>query len=1010
MSDDTIPALLRRQAAHLTLKPFMQVWQPGEGVVLTLSFAEMLRRVEAAERELLGLGVTHGQRVAMLSHPTAAFFVYALALAGLGAISVNLNWRMPPPAILATVEVAEATLLVSSARLADAARFLRAHRPAMPVAWLDRPASGTDAADRVLRALDGAAIVPDASSAPVPAYIRRPEANDVAAIMFTSGSTATPKAVPLTHRGLLWNCRQRLALQAEAFAEPNAGTLSLLPNFHVIGFTNNFLFNLLAGVRCVVQADAGGAALSARLMLEACACTRPTVLDTVPWLVEELIRILESGDAEAGCLRRLQFILAGGCALNEELLLPALRRHGVTLWPHYGQTELGGPALVGGLAGNLAAMRPLPGVKYELEGGEDDEEGELVLIGMHSATAGYLPGSNGRRLQGSSAATTAQRFYTGDVFRRLRAADGSEWLVHACRQDDLLVHTTGEMTNPLPIEAALYAKCADVVHALCLVGQQQPRPFLVVELKPDAERAKATAALAPHLAAVNATQPGYSAIAAAAVIFADEALPKSAKGNVVRSLVEKKYRPQMVELQAPAADDGDDDDSDGDGGEEEAADSIALVASKRRPKKARPLSTAAAARAARAHMYFFAMLHVLLHHNEVLYGGGPLCSSSPACNPVASAVHDLFYPVAMPSFLLLAGLKDAAAGGASPGRLLRQIVVLVGVGSFFFYAVPDLAHRFWHGAMELELRRWSRSPPDGAAAKVGARLGATLIHVHTYQWFFFVLAAYKLVAVARGCFLGGYSPRAIAAVALLLHFLSFADAPWPLMRNPVNYRPQSNPMYEAEASFRLPVMAKFAPLWPFYAALPLLLPANFPVELPFQRRCATRGAKVAVRIVWAALFLALALAQPVLPDGHLLSLKADASPMMVAYGCKEAYFRPYNAASCVGGRPAWTLAAFGHDALHLVLTSAAAVGFGACMPQMPTALSAAGDETLFCYLLHVPLTPAIQSAFAVGLLEAASADARSPRRGAVALLYMLAVQIALSRKPRVALPRWPRWR
>ena len=138
----------------------------------------------------------------------------------------------------------------------------------------------------------------------------------------------------------------------------------------------------------------------------------------------ELIRILESGDAEAGCLRRLQFILAGGCALNEELLLPALRRHGVTLWPHYGQTELGGPALVGGLAGNLAAMRPLPGVKYELEGGEDDEEGELVLIGMHSATAGYLPGSNGRRLQGSSAATTAQRFYTGDVFRRLRAADG----------------------------------------------------------------------------------------------------------------------------------------------------------------------------------------------------------------------------------------------------------------------------------------------------------------------------------------------------------------------------------------------------------------------------------------------------------------------------------------------------------------------------------------------------------------------------------------------------------
>ena len=133
---------------------------------------------------------------------------------------------MPPPAILATVEVAEATLLVSSARLADAARFARAPAP-MPVAWLDRPASGTDAADRVLRALDGAAIVPDASSAPVPAYIRRPEANDVAAIMFTSARRRRQRRCRRTAG--CRNCRQRLALQAEAFAELNAGTLSLPP-------------------------------------------------------------------------------------------------------------------------------------------------------------------------------------------------------------------------------------------------------------------------------------------------------------------------------------------------------------------------------------------------------------------------------------------------------------------------------------------------------------------------------------------------------------------------------------------------------------------------------------------------------------------------------------------------------------------------------------------------------------------------------------------------------------
>eukprot|EP00966_Prymnesium_polylepis_P117703 2721071-Prymnesium_polylepis.1 len=68
--------------------------------------------------------------------------------------------------------------------------------------------------------------------------------------MFTSGSTSTPKAVPLTHSGLLWNCEQKRAVSPGLAGAPNAGTLSFLPNFHVIGFTNNFLFNLYAGIRC----------------------------------------------------------------------------------------------------------------------------------------------------------------------------------------------------------------------------------------------------------------------------------------------------------------------------------------------------------------------------------------------------------------------------------------------------------------------------------------------------------------------------------------------------------------------------------------------------------------------------------------------------------------------------------------------------------------------------------------------------------------------------------------
>ena len=46
----------------------------------------------------------------------------------------------------------------------------------------------------------------------------------------------------------------------------------------------------------MAQHNAGSVPLTAKLMLEACACTRPTVLDTVPWLVEEMLNHLDAGD------------------------------------------------------------------------------------------------------------------------------------------------------------------------------------------------------------------------------------------------------------------------------------------------------------------------------------------------------------------------------------------------------------------------------------------------------------------------------------------------------------------------------------------------------------------------------------------------------------------------------------------------------------------------------------------------------------------------------------------
>ena len=121
----------------------------------------------------------------------------------------------------------------------------------------------------------------------------------VCAVFFTGGTTGSPKAVPHTHRALLWLAA---ALQAEHPAPVaddvrHAGTLCLAPYFHVMGFVANLVFNLHCRCRASLLAEPE-ARLSPRLMLHACADLTPSMLNTVPWIVEGLVALLQSNEEQ----------------------------------------------------------------------------------------------------------------------------------------------------------------------------------------------------------------------------------------------------------------------------------------------------------------------------------------------------------------------------------------------------------------------------------------------------------------------------------------------------------------------------------------------------------------------------------------------------------------------------------------------------------------------------------------------------------------------------------------
>ena len=518
-----------------------------------LSFDAFARWTASASdhvRRLLPPATRRGARVAMLAHASADSLALSLAVPSNGAVLVQLNWRQPEAALAAMLSGLGCCLLIAGSGFAAVARRLRERsgvpalvlidgaaneepHPGMPgesSASCD-PADGDAAGSPALAAEEGEA----PSDAPVSI---RPAATDVAAVMFTSGTSALPKPVPLTHGGLLWSCRAKQAAELEVLGiggpdgAAHRGTLAFLPAFHVIGFTNNFLYNLYAGVRCMVHADAPRVPLGGSLLLRACSELRPSILDTVPALLSSLAGEIPAGqrggggggaaggtgglficESDAATLRSCAAVLYGGAALAADVA-EVLSGSGVALYSQYGQTELGGMALMGAPGGAPGTLRPVGGISVRLDqptgaardalkgggGGEDEGEqsasGELVLSGVGSLTPGYwqLDGEVPLSIHAPSRAPTpvaarAERggadggeWATGDVFEPLPGG----WIRHVCRRDELLLHTSGEMTNPAAVESTIAAslKRAGVPLADCCVfGAGRPVPALVIELR-----------------------------------------------------------------------------------------------------------------------------------------------------------------------------------------------------------------------------------------------------------------------------------------------------------------------------------------------------------------------------------------------------------------------------------------------------------------------------------------------------------------------------------------------
>lgn len=488
------------------------LWHKRGGQWRALSWRDTARQVATMAAALRAEGVAPGDRVMLVSENRPEFCIADLAVMAIGAVSVPAYTTNTPrdhrhiltdsgaSAVIVSTEKLARALLPAVHRV-DGVRLLVAMEPLPPLDldgtalrdWGGLMAAHSDAADAA----------PEACAAAATAT-----REDLACLIYTSGTGGAPRGVRQHHGAILSNVEGCAAIIAEDFGWEDEIFLSFLPLSHAYEHSAGQFFPIALGAQ-IYYAE------GLDKLVGNIAEVRPTLMIVVPRLFEVLRarvtkaiakqgrvpalmldQALRLGTLKAGGKRlapwdraldallersfrpkvrarfggRIKALVSGGAPLTPEvgLFFQAL---GLTLLQGYGQTEAGPVISVNRPAAGLAMDTvgpPLAGATVRIAAdGEILVRGEMVMHGYW-----HNPEETARALEDGW-------LHTGDVGEidpagRIRITD---------RKKDLIVNDKGDNISPQRVEGLLTLR--DEIAQAMVSGDR--RPYLVGLLVPDEE-------------------------------------------------------------------------------------------------------------------------------------------------------------------------------------------------------------------------------------------------------------------------------------------------------------------------------------------------------------------------------------------------------------------------------------------------------------------------------------------------------------------------------------------
>ncbi|MGO4810880.1 long-chain fatty acid--CoA ligase [Cupriavidus sp. 2MCAB6] len=448
---------LRRRAARSPDRPALTC--AGR----TWTYAGLVADVERMAAVLAAGGIGRGQRVGYLGLNDPLFLVTQFACGWLGAIFVPLNFRLTGPELAYILNDAGVHTLFADEDHAG---------------LIDEVRAGLECRRYLRRTMAPGweALVPlmtQANAAPPPASTHPDE---VAAVMYTSGTTGHPKGAMLTH-GNFWANNLNVMMMSDLASSDVA--LNFAPLFHVGGMCCVSLPILMAGGHLVLQRSFDPAGV-----MQAVAEHRVTVSFAVPAM---LLFVSQHPDFERADLSSLRGISVGGAPMPEPLLRLFVAR-GIPVNQGYGLTETAAATtfLDPGRAQDKLGSCGTPAMLTEVS--IRDFEGRL-LTEPHARGEICARGGNIMKGYWNRPDASAAAFYEGGWFRTgdVGYAD-EEGFYYVCDRLKDMVITGGENVYPAEVESVLYEHPA--IAEVAVIGAPDPRwgehVVAVAALKPGA--------------------------------------------------------------------------------------------------------------------------------------------------------------------------------------------------------------------------------------------------------------------------------------------------------------------------------------------------------------------------------------------------------------------------------------------------------------------------------------------------------------------------------------------